>query len=173
MGVPVVQMTWQPWCRTLPGCTSEGMGAGAIADRLGKNVLDVIHVMGMPEFKERCCQATTLDTVFIERLVNLWDLSEKMIEVAKTTADEYLRKVAEDAPEKELRSLRKDAIQVMADVLDRIGLKAPERVEQKITSARQRPRTRRRWRCMRSVCNWCGSIKRRGSPSRMGCVRWI
>ena len=135
MASSVPQMMWQPWGEEVCRLNCEGYGAGAIADKLGKNVLDVIAMMELPEYKARLAdKQTRIDNLFMERLVNLWDLTEQMVEVAKVTAQSYLDKLAEGTPEKELRSLRSDALKVMSDVLDRVGLRAPERVEQKITS---------------------------------------
>lgn len=160
MGVPVI--AWQPWCENAVRLHAEGKGAGEIARVLGKDTLDIIAVMDMPQFKEALdVKRQALDVLFYERIVNLWDLSETMVTVARETAQAYLDRLAnegvyEDALQAELQSkkpdkeviknlarlcgdkqisaLRSDAIKVMADVLDRIGLRAPERIEQKITS---------------------------------------
>ena len=133
MAMPVI--AWSPWVEHAVRLHAEGKGAGEIAQILGKETIDIITVMDMPEFKEALeDKRKALDLLFFERIVQLWDLSDTMVTVAKEIAQSFLDKLAGETPEKELRALRRDAIEVMKDVLDRIGLRAPERVEQKITS---------------------------------------
>lgn len=136
MGVPAI--TWQPWCDDVIRLYLEGFGASEISRRLNKSPLDVIAVMDLPRFKEDLAvQQAEIKLLFMQRLVNLWGLSETMVTVARTTAETYLQRLADGAPEKEIRELRKDALQVMKDVLDRIGLKAPDKSELQVFERRE------------------------------------
>ena len=130
-----LQVTWQPWIENAVRLHCEGKGASEIGKLLDKPVPLICQVMEMPEFKAALLEyKANFDQVFVERLVELWDLSPLMVEVARKTAEQYLLKLSEDTPEIFLKDLRKDALTAMKDVLDRIGLKAPDKQEVKVTS---------------------------------------
>ena len=98
MAMPVI--TWQPWCQIAATLHAEGFGAGVIAEKLGKDTLDIIAVMDMPEFKAALeDKRKALDLLFFERIVQLWDLSDTMVTVAKEIAQSFLEKVASGVPE--------------------------------------------------------------------------
>lgn len=123
-------IAYQPWWEEVCRLYSQGCGASEIGEKLNKPTYLICQIMERPEFKDSMLvRQKNLELLFMERLVNLWDLSETMVEVARKTAEAYLEKLSQDTPENQLSSLRKDALTVMKDVLDRIGLKAPEKVD--------------------------------------------
>lgn len=130
MATKALTITYQPWWEEVCRLYGQGCGASEIGEKLNKPTYLICQIMERPEFKHSMAvQQRDLKLLFMERLVNLWDLSETMVEVAKRTAEAYLEKLSEATPEKELKDLRKDALTVMSDILNRIGLKAPDKVD--------------------------------------------
>ncbi len=130
MSRAISQLEPQPWWDEIERLYCQGMGASDIAAKLDKPVPLICQIMGRPDFKNRLMvRQKKIDLVFVERLLDLWDLSETMVKVADRTAKQYLKKLAEKAPEKEIKDLRRDALAAAKDILDRIGLRAPEKVD--------------------------------------------
>ena len=138
MGLPAKNLVYQPWFEEVARLQCEGFGASEIGRRLSKDTLLICDVMDHPDYKASLSMRQhKIDLLFVERLLNLWDLSDTMIKVARETAEAYLAKLSEDTPEKEIRSLRKDALDTVKDILDRIGLRAPDKSEVKVTETKQ------------------------------------
>ena len=114
---------------------SQGYGAAEIAPRLNRLSHEVAQLMETPEYKaQRLANQDRLRFLFENRLLQLWGLSNEVILAAQETVASYREKLQEpEMLEKEIRALRKDALDIMKDVLDRIGLKAPDKSELKIT----------------------------------------
>ena len=114
---------------------SQGFGAAEIAPRLNRLSHEVAQLMETPEYKaQRLANQDRLRFLFEDRLLQLWGLSNEVILAAQETVASYREKLQEpEMLEKEIRALRKDALDIMKDVLDRIGLKAPDKSELKIT----------------------------------------
>lgn len=129
---------WMPWMDEVVRLEASGYGASEIAPRLNRTTQEVALLMESPEYAaQRSANQDRLRFLFEERLKQLWGLSEEVILAAVETVAHY-RATLENPPEdgRGLSSLRRDALFIMKDVLDRIGLKAPDKSEVKITESK-------------------------------------
>jgi len=117
---------------------SQGYGAAEIAPRLNRLCHEVAQVMEHPEYKaQRLANQDRLRFLFEDRLLQLWGLSHEVILAAEETVASYREKLKNpEMLEKEIRALRKDSLDIMKDVLDRVGLRAPDKSELKITESK-------------------------------------
>jgi hypothetical protein len=127
-----------PWCEEVVRLEASGYGAAEIAPRLNRTTQEVALLMESPEYAaQRSANQDRLRFLFEERLKQLWGLSDEVIKMSLEVVQQF-RDILADPPE-DLRgtaSLRRDALFIMKDVLDRIGLKAPDKSEVKITESK-------------------------------------
>jgi hypothetical protein len=127
-----------PWCDEVVRLEASGYGAAEIAPRLNRTTQEVALLMESPEYAaQRSANQDRLRFLFEERLKQLWGLSDEVIKMSLEVVQQF-RDILADPPE-DLRgtaSLRRDALFIMKDVLDRIGLKAPDKSEVKITESK-------------------------------------
>ena len=129
---------WMPWCDEVVRLEAQGYGASEIAPRLNRTAQEVALLMESAEYgAQRSANQDRLRFLFEERLKQLWGLSEEVIAMSLEVVQQFREMLAN--PPEDLRgtaSLRRDALFIMKDVLDRIGLKAPDKSEVKITESK-------------------------------------
>lgn len=133
-----LSINWLPWMDEALRLYFEKNNMPVIARKVGQEQSVVEAVMQSPEWQGRArSMQARLQALYEARMLELWDLSPEFIAALRNIVKEYdeLRAVERDPKERQklvgFRALRKDAKEVSEGWLNRIGLKAPDKVEVK------------------------------------------
>jgi hypothetical protein len=134
MTTSLVPLKWMAWHEEVVRLESQGYSAAEIAPRLNRTTDEVVRLMQTGEYQaQRLSNQDRLRFLFETRLMQLWGLSEEVIQAAQETVAQYRSLLSDpEVTHKELKGLRSDALVIMKDVLDRIGLRAPDKSELKV-----------------------------------------
>ena len=127
---------WLPWHQEALRLHFSLKNSAQIARALGRDESVVLRVMKSEEWSRRAQDLRArMDSLWEQRMLQLWELSPDAIEALKKVIGEY-EEVYNCEPDpvtrqgmKGFRAARQDAMDAVKQVLDRVGLKAPEKVE--------------------------------------------
>ena len=133
---PLAPIQWLPWMDAALRLYHQNKNIPAIARAVGQEQSTVSYVMKTSEWLTRSNDMQCrLNALYEQRMQELWDLSPEAIAVMRRIVQEHDELHGSEANPvsrqriKGYAASRKEAKEVAKDLLDRIGLKAPEKVE--------------------------------------------